>query len=165
MPSLCLPRQRRKRNRGTNGTVVVVNDISPTICIESQTLSSGVGNGGSMIRVYIASPITKPDPFSNALIAIAVADELMMHGFAPYVPQLSVFQEKYGRFDTSGYGEDYERFMQLDFEWLSQCDILLRLPGFSLGADREVEFAIFNGLTIFYDINALLLYKETLCTI
>lgn len=111
-----------------------------------------------MKRIYIASPITKPDPFSNALIAISVADELMMFGFAPYVPQLSFFQEKYGRFDTSGYGVDYERFMALDFEWIKQCHGLIRLPGFSLGADREVEFAKSLHIPVFYSIDELLDY-------
>ena len=140
---------------------MVVNDISPTIRIESQTLSSGVGNGGVMIRIYLASPISVPDPYQNVLNAISVADDLMMYGFAPYVPQLSYFQEKYGRFDTSGYGEDYERFMQLDFEWLAQCDALFRIEGYSLGADREVEFALLNDIPVFYCFETLLkFYKK-----
>ncbi len=134
-----------------------VYDSSPTLCVEPKTFSQSVGNGGGVIRIYLASPITLPDPFSNALNAIAVADELMMYGFAPYVPQLSYFQEKYGRFDTSGYGEDYERFMQLDFEWLSQCDALFRIEGYSLGADREVEFALLNHIPVCYNMGTLLL--------
>ena len=116
-----------------------------------------------MLRVYLASPITEPDPMTNALIAIAIADELMMFGIAPYVPQLSVFQQKYGRFDASGYGDDYELFMALDFEWLRQCDALLRIPGFSKGADREVLYAkTCLVIPVFYDIETLLKYKEGL---
>jgi nucleoside 2-deoxyribosyltransferase len=114
-----------------------------------------------MIRVYLAGAITKPDPMSNALIAIGYADELMMYGFAPYVPQLSVFQQKYGRFDALN-PEDYEKFMQLDFEWLSQCDVLFRIEGYSPGADREVEYALKHDIPVFYDFGVLLRYGETI---
>lgn len=115
-----------------------------------------------MLMVYVASPITKPDPISNAMIAIAVGDELMAFGMCPFLPQLSYFQQKYGRYYAEDYGEDYELFMKIDFEVLSRCDVLLRLPGFSLGADREVEYALSLDKIVFYDIDTLIRYKETI---
>ena len=45
--------------------------------------------------------------------------------------------------------------MELDIEWLSVCDALLRLPGNSSGAEAEVEFARSNSIPVFYNINQL----------
>ena len=44
----------------------------------------------------------------------------------------------------------YEDWIKLDLEWIKACDYLLRLSGESKGADQEVEFALDNGLSVFY---------------
>lgn len=109
-----------------------------------------------MICVYLAGPITKPSPKANALAAILVADKLVSFGYCPFVPQLSVFWSENGRYSgADDYGEGYETFMTMDFEWLSRCDCLLRLPGFSLGADREIELARSFGIPVFFSIKEL----------
>jgi len=105
-----------------------------------------------MIRVYLAGPITKPDPLTNALRAIKVADVLLRLGFAPYVPQLSVFWQQHGEYDPDNSHEDYETFMAIDFEWLGQCHALLRLPGHSPGADREEVFAKHLGIPVVHSV-------------
>lgn len=108
-----------------------------------------------MIRVYCAGPITKPDMRANALIAIKYADVLLELGFAPFVPQLSVFWSEFSP-------HPYEVWLKLDFEWLSVCNALLRIPGESPGADREVQFAHDHFIPVFYSIENLTRYfKET----
>ena len=83
-----------------------------------------------MIRVYIASPYSTGDQEENVIRAMGVFDQLVKYGFAPYAPLLSHYQHKY-------YPLPYEKWLELDIEWLRTCHILLRLPGESEGADRE----------------------------
>lgn len=116
-----------------------------------------------MICVYLAGPITKPDPKENALNAIKYADRLLSSGYSPFVPQLSVFWQEHGGGikGSDNYGTGYETFMRMDFEWISRCDCLLRIPGFSLGADREVKFATELGIPVFNTIDDLFDYYDT----
>lgn len=114
-----------------------------------------------MIRIYVAGPITKPSPMSNALHAIDVADTLFELGYAPFVPQLSVFWQEHGRFKDDGkYSTMYEQWLKYDFCWLETCDALFRIPGFSLGADREVQHARDIGIPVFYSFTELRLYYK-----
>jgi hypothetical protein len=45
--------------------------------------------------------------------------------------------------------------MQLDFEKIKRCDVLLRLSGESSGADREVDFALSINKMVVYDLTDL----------
>lgn len=106
-----------------------------------------------MLRVYVSGPISS-NPKANALIAIEYADVLLDMGFAPYIPHLSVF-----------WGEvcphEYEDWMKLDFAWIEVCNAVLRFPGHSPGADREIVFAEGLGIPVFYTIEDLVEhYKE-----
>jgi hypothetical protein len=40
-------------------------------------------------------------------------------------------------------------------DFLSTCDALVRLPGVSSGADREVAFAIGGGIPAYYSVEAV----------
>jgi hypothetical protein len=98
-----------------------------------------------MIRVYIASPYTVGDKLENVHRAMAAFDKLVKLGFAPYAPLLSHYQHE-------RYPLPYDKWLELDIEWLKQCDFLIRLPGESAGADCEcwtskdndIPFAIVN---------------------
>src|SRR5512141_1004924 len=83
-----------------------------------------------MIHVYIAGPISK-DPLGGTREAVLEARFLDSQGFACFVPHLSVLSEMIAP-------REYEEWMALDFAWLAKCAALLRLPGESQGADREV---------------------------
>jgi hypothetical protein len=85
----------------------------------------------------------------NVRRQIDVADKLINLGFAPFVPLLSHFQHMI-------YGQPYEKWCELDIEWLNQCDCVLRLEGESVGADKEVEHAQDRGMYIFYNIISLI---------
>jgi hypothetical protein len=104
-----------------------------------------------MIKVYIASPYTIGDQARNVYISLAVADELIKLGFYPYCPLLTHFQHMM-------FPQSYDKWLELDFEWLRQCDCLLRLDGESKGADLEVQEAGYNDIPVFYNIESLLAY-------
>lgn len=93
------------------------------------------------VRVYVAGPITKGDRKQNIHNAIDAADRLLVAGHIPFVPHLCHWWNKRHR-------HDYEYWLNWDFEWLRQCEALVRIPGESAGADREVEFARGHHITV-----------------
>jgi len=105
-----------------------------------------------MIRVYVAGPYSKGDPVINVRTAIDAANRLLELGYAPYIPHLTMFWHLV-------YAQPYEKWLELDFEWIKQCDILLRLPGESSGADREVVVALENGLDVYYSIEDIIAHS------
>lgn len=107
-------------------------------------------------KIYVAGPYSKGDVMENIRNAIGVGQWLLDKGFTPFVPHLTGFWHVIS-------SNDYETWLSYDFEWIKACSALLRLPGESSGADREVEFARSNDIPVFYDREALYnFYKETL---
>jgi len=104
-------------------------------------------------RVYIAGPYTQGDPVVNVRRAVHVADALLDAGLLPFVPHLSHLWHLI-------HPRPYEDWLAYDLGWLAACDVLLRLPGESKGADVEVQKARRLGLPVFYDAEALLLWWE-----
>jgi hypothetical protein len=51
---------------------------------------------------------------------------------------------------------DYELWLEIDFAWVKKCDALIRLPGESSGADREVELARSLGIPVYFSIQEFL---------
>jgi hypothetical protein len=108
------------------------------------------------IKVYIASPYTNGWMPSNIKLQLKAADELMNLGYFPYVPLLAHFQEIYNPRTENDW-------LNLDFVWLKQCDVVLRLQNFdrdgnvvpSSGADKEEALAKASGIPIFYSIDEL----------
>jgi hypothetical protein len=47
---------------------------------------------------------------------------------------------------------DFEFWMDKDMMWITKCDALLRTPGDSAGADREVLHAIRLGIPVYYSL-------------
>lgn len=93
--------------------------------------------------VYVAGPITKGDQFVNCRNGVLAGERLRAEGLCPFVPQLSGLWQMISPVD-------YEGWMALDFGWIERCDALLRIPGESSGADREVEHATKLGIPVFY---------------
>jgi hypothetical protein len=94
-----------------------------------------------MIRVYIASPYTNGDVAENVRAQMDAADRLMDLGFCPIVPLYSHFQHIFKP-------RPYEDWMKIDLAKLEMCDIVLRLPGYSPGADLETEHAAKVGIPV-----------------
>lgn len=104
-----------------------------------------------MIKVYIASPYTIGDVAVNVKTQMDTADELMNRGFAPFTPLYSHFQHM-------AHPRKYQDWLDLDFVWIKSCDCILRLPGESSGAEKEVEFANYNDILVFYSIEDVCQY-------
>ena len=92
-------------------------------------------------RVYVAGPYTKPDPVANVDRAVDLAAELIDEGFIVYVPHLSHYIE-------SRYPRHYEVWMEQCLSWVRECNFVLRIPGESPGADREVALANRLGIKV-----------------
>jgi hypothetical protein len=103
-----------------------------------------------LVTVYIASPYTVGDTCVNVKRQLDTAHILIDKGFCPVVPLLSHYLHIHRP-------RDYEDWMKLDFEWLSRCDVVLRLPGESSGADREVQRARELEIPVVTSIGELLL--------
>jgi len=102
-----------------------------------------------MIKVYVAGPYTHGDTAENVKIAINIADRLLEHGCSPFVPHLFHFWHLM-------HEHDYDTWMNLGTEWLKQCDVVLRLPGFSPGADKEVDIARQYAKHVYFSIDELI---------
>jgi len=94
-------------------------------------------------RIYVAGPYTNPDPVDNTRRAIRAGHFLLLQGFTPFVPHLSLFWH-------FQYPLPIEKWYAYDLEWLAVCDGLVRLPGESEGATQEVFRAEDLDLPIFY---------------
>lgn len=90
--------------------------------------------------VYVAGPITD-DPWDCVRKATIAAHHLAAAGLHAYLPQLSVLHEMIDP-------QPYERWIEHGLLMVERCDAVLRLPGDSPGADREVEHARDLGLIV-----------------
>lgn len=99
--------------------------------------------------VYVAGQITKGDQALNVRAAIDAATTLLHNGISPFVPHLTWFWHMV-------HPGDYEDWLTYDFEWIRRCDALLRIPGESAGADREVAFAESIGIPVFTEVSEIL---------
>lgn len=106
-----------------------------------------------MIRVYVAGPIGANDGgrIGRMQAAAEVGCQLVEAGLAPFVPHLWGLGYEQA-FDAC----DYETWLAYDLAWLLVCDAVLRLPGLSPGADREVQHARDLGIPVFVAVEILL---------
>lgn len=94
-------------------------------------------------RVYIAGPYTKGDLNKNIRVAMEAAETVISMGFSPFIPHLYFFVE------LAGYTHGYETWMRIDQDFLYDCQICIRVPGESSGADREVAWCMKNGVPVY----------------
>lgn len=97
-------------------------------------------------KIYIAGPYTKGDVAVNVRRAFEAANKIADLGFAPFVPHSTHFWHMM-------FPRPYEFWLNLDNEFLPCCDAILRLPGSSSGADKEVKLGEQLGLPIFHEID------------
>jgi hypothetical protein len=99
--------------------------------------------------VYVAGPYTKPDPCVNTRTAIMAGDRLLSAGLVPFVPHLTHLWHTVTP-------RPYQDWLDYDMHWLKVCDAVLRLPGESSGADKEVAEAGRLGLPVFHSIDGVI---------
>jgi hypothetical protein len=87
------------------------------------------------VYVYVAGPFSG-DEDGNANRAIDFAERIRaIDGIIPFVPHLS------RAWDARHPGHDYEVWMRWCLAWVERCDAIVRIPGKSPGADREIAHA------------------------
>lgn len=105
-------------------------------------------------KIYIAGPMTTGSVDDNIRKGIAVGTAIWDLGFAVYIPHLTHMW-------SIMHPHDYEDWMAQDFVWLKACNALLRVPGESPGADREMIYAEENGIPVFHTPTELLDWAQT----
>lgn len=99
-------------------------------------------------KIYIASPYTIGDKEENVRISLRAGDEVLKLGNIPVCPLLSHYWDKISP-------KDYEVWLDIDMAMLRDCDAVLRLPGESSGADKEVAEANKLGIPVYFGIEEL----------
>jgi hypothetical protein len=100
-------------------------------------------------RVYLAGPMSGGSRIENFTSGLQAYHVLLKKGYAPICPQITFLVANILNDVT------YEEWMEVDFSWVSACDAVLRLPGHSPGADREVALAIQLGIPVYHSIGDL----------
>jgi len=100
-------------------------------------------------KVYIASPYSHGDVGKNVKLQMDTAIILIDNGYVPFVPLLNHFLHMANP-------RKEEVWMDYDMEWLNSCDILLRLPGKSPGADAEVRAARLRAMPVYHSLYSLM---------
>lgn len=80
--------------------------------------------------------------------AMLAAHAVLDLGVTPFVPHLCHYLHGVRACD-------YEEWMRFDFVWLERSDALLRLPGLSPGAEREVLRMLQLERPVFHSLEAL----------
>jgi Domain of unknown function (DUF4406) len=104
-------------------------------------------------KIYVAGPYTKGDVAVNVRNAFEAANQLADLGYAPFVPHGTHFWHMM-------FPRPYEFWLELDNQFVPDCDAILRIPGESSGADKEVALAGKLGLPVFHSIGELVAHFE-----
>lgn len=99
-------------------------------------------------KIYISGPYTKGDTCENTNNAIKIANKILDAGHIPFVPHLAHFWHTMTP-------RPWQDWMKIDLAFLPSCNILLRLPGESKGADIEVAKAMELNIPVFYSYEEL----------
>jgi hypothetical protein len=104
-------------------------------------------------RVYVSGPYSRGDVEWNVLEAMRIGNLIMLAGHAPFVPHLTHhFHAKFPH--------DYSTWLAVDLVFLSVCDALYRIPGYSVGADVEVMEALRLGIPVICTEDELEVYLD-----
>ena len=98
--------------------------------------------------VYIAGPYSQDDQAENVRVAVEAANEVVRLNAIPFIPHLTHFWHLMTP-------KSYTFWLWYDLRWLPKCDMLLRLPGASNGADEEEKAAKRLGLPVFHGLDEL----------
>lgn len=103
--------------------------------------------------VYLAGPYTNPDPVANTRAAVLFGAKLRdRYNCRVFVPHFSLFEHFIAP-------QPYERWLEIDMDWMPLCDVLYRMPGESSGADAEVGRAREFGIQVIYDEEAFNVWR------
>lgn len=136
-----------------------------------------------MKRIYIAGPLTQGILADNVNAATAAFIALAKAGHAPWCPAWSVYAKEcqgtikrvvgeggqirrpvsyvdagevvcYGT--VEGHPDmTHDAWLAIDLAWVAVADGVLRLPGFSVGADMETNHARTLGIPVYHSIEEI----------
>lgn len=101
------------------------------------------------LKVYMAGPYTKGDQALNVRRILKAADRIVDAGHIPFVPHLYHFWHMLSP-------KLYEVWMDLDREWLTVCDVMIRMSGESSGSDQETKDAHDMDMPVYETVDAFL---------
>ncbi|MBT9176609.1 MAG: hypothetical protein DDT20_00929 [Firmicutes bacterium] len=101
------------------------------------------------LKVYIAGPYTKGDVVANVRAAIMAGDKVFRAGYTPFIPHMNMIWHFL-------HPADAQQWYDWDLEWLPLCQALIRIPGDSLGADKEVIRAGELRIPVYYSVEHFL---------
>lgn len=101
------------------------------------------------LRVYVAGAISKGDLMVNIRRAVDAGAKIIDAGHEAFVPHMSCYFNIIHPFH-------YERWMTWDFAWIEVCHALVRIPGESSGADREMVFARDHNIPVYLGVDDFL---------
>ena len=108
--------------------------------------------------IYISSPYTKGDQGENVGAQINALHRIMDLGGCPIAPLIYHYAHITRPRSYEEWMAIYEEWMAIDLELVRRADAVLRLPGESAGADREVELAMQLGKPVFTGWDSLKTY-------
>jgi hypothetical protein len=79
----------------------------------------------------------------------------MLKGFAPFNPMRSMVLPFAWQPDMP-----HNLWIECDLPWVDVADAVLRLPGYSVGADAELKYAMEKGIPVFFGIDQLEAWNE-----
>ncbi len=97
--------------------------------------------------VYISGPISL-DVLGGTRAAIEAADRILELGHVPFVPHLTILWDLMSP-------KSHKDWLSMDLYWIKKCDVLLRLPGESKGADLEEDWARQHFIPVIHDVEEL----------
>ena len=95
--------------------------------------------------IYISAPYTLGDTAENVRNACLAGDEILRKGHIAFVPHLMHLWHLISP-------KPHQDWIDIDLALLPRMDALLRLPGESYGADREVLLAKALNIPVFYSL-------------
>lgn len=105
--------------------------------------------------VYVSGPITTGGNVPvNVRRGIEAAVSLMDLGYVAICPH----EKAFGMEMLSP--RSYEEWMEYDFRCIEASDAVFRMPGESVGGDREVEYAVKIGVPVYYSLDMLTLCEK-----
>ena len=96
------------------------------------------------------SPASLEERAANVERAASVAERLRKAGWVPFLPHAhySAWSEALGGMVFEG-RSGHDEVMTQCLKWVSVCNVLVRLPGYSPGTDLEVSHAKRNGIPVY----------------
>lgn len=100
-------------------------------------------SNGRKTRLYLACPISAGDRSWNFYQSCRAQELLMRAGYAVFAPGLSLLH-------PNAWNISHKTWLDSDLVWVEAADLLVRLPGRSIGADMEVNHAKQHGIPVWH---------------